>query len=422
MIVLLGRDNEAKMIEVIANDVLGKLLITTSKDFEDFVGLENHIAKMSVLLHMESEEVRMVGIWGSSGLGKTTIARALFNRLNRHFQSSVFIDRAFISKSRELYSSSNPDDYNMKLNFQRMFLSEFLDKKDIKIDHLGALGERLKSRKVLFFIDDLDDQVVLDALAGQTQWFGCGSRIIAITKDKHILRAHGINHIYEVCLPSEKIALQMLCRSAFRQNSPPHGFMELASEVVERVDSLPLGLNVLGSYLRGRDEEDWIDMLLRLRKGIDGKIEKTLRVSYDGLDNKNDKAIFRHIACLFNYASVSGIKQLLADSDLGVNIGLKNLDDKSLIHIRKYTVEMHHLLQEMGKEIVRTQSNEPGEREFLMDSKDICDVLEENTVSFSMHCSHNSLYMIKSFPFNEKLLICEANGFVSFSFIIFAGY
>ncbi|KAL1223985.1 Disease resistance protein RPS6 [Cardamine amara subsp. amara] len=33
----------------------------------------------------------------------------------------------------------------------------------------------------------------------------------------------------------------------------------------------------------------------------------------------------------------------------------------------------------MGKEIVRAQSNEPGEREFLVDSKDICDVLEDNT-------------------------------------------
>jgi len=40
---------------------------------------------------------------------------------------------------------------------------------------------------------------------------------------------------------------------------------------------------------------------------------------------------------------------------------------------------MHSLLQELGKEIVRTQSNQPGEREFLVDLKDICDVLEHNT-------------------------------------------
>ncbi|KAL1220490.1 Disease resistance protein RPS6 [Cardamine amara subsp. amara] len=371
--------NEAKMIEAIANDVLGKLNLTPSKDFEDFVGMEDHITKMSVLLHLESEEVRMVGIWGASGIGKTTIARALYNRISHRFQSSVFIDRAFISKSMDIYNSANPDDYNMKLHLQKTFLSEILDKKDIKLNHLGVVEERLNHNKVLIFIDDLNNQVVLDTLAGQTQWFGRGSRIIVITRDKHFLRAHGIKYIYNVRLPSNQLALKILCRSAFRKNYPPIGLMELASEVALCAGNLPLGLNVLGSYLRGRDKEDLMDMLPRLRNGLDGKIEKTLLVSYNGLDSKKDKAIFRHIACLFNGEKVNDIKLLLAESGLDVDIGLKNLVDKSLIQIREEIVEMHSLLQEMGKEIVRKQSNDPGEREFLVDAKDICDLLEDNT-------------------------------------------
>ncbi|XP_010494828.1 PREDICTED: disease resistance protein RPS6-like [Camelina sativa] len=371
--------NEAKMIEAIANDILAKLNLAPSKDFEDFVGMEDHIANMSVLLHLESDEVRMVGIWGTSGSGKTSIARVLYNQLSRQFQGRIFIDRAFVSKSLEIYKSANPDDYNMKLHLLRNFLSEILDKKDIRISCLGAVEERLKHQKVLIFIDDLDDQVVLDTLVGQTQWFGSGSRIILVTKDKHFLRAHGIDHIYEVCLPSQKLALEMFSRYAFRQNFPPDGLIELASEVALCAGNLPLGLKVLGSYLRGRDKEDLMDMLPRLRNGLDGKIEKTLRLSYDGLNDKKDKAILRHIACLFNGEKVSNIKLLLAHSGLDVNIGLKNLVEKSLIYVREGIVEMHSLLQEMGKEIVRAQSNEPGEREFLMDSKDICDLLEDNT-------------------------------------------
>ncbi|KAL1225005.1 Disease resistance protein RPS6 [Cardamine amara subsp. amara] len=128
--------NEAKMIEKIANDVLGKLLLTTPNDSEEFVGIEDHIAAMIVLLQLESEEVRMVGIWGSSGIGKTTIARVLFNRLSRHFQGSVFIDRRFISKSMDIYRKGNPDDYSMKLHLQENFLSKILGKRHIKIDHL----------------------------------------------------------------------------------------------------------------------------------------------------------------------------------------------------------------------------------------------------------------------------------------------
>ncbi|KAF8117174.1 hypothetical protein N665_0012s0178 [Sinapis alba] len=370
--------SEAQMTEAIANDVLDKLILGPSKEFEDFVGMKDHIAKMSVLLQLEVEEVRMVGIWGSSGIGKTTIARVLYSQLSRWFQVSVFIDRAFVSKSMEIYHSANPDDYNMKLHLLRSFLSEVFDKKDIRIDRLDAIEERLKHQKVLIFIDDLDDQMVLDTLVGQTHWFGCGSRIIVITKDKHFLRGHGINHIYEVCLPTEELALEMFCRSAFRKNYPPDGLMELASEVALRAGNLPLGLKVLGSYLRSRDKEDWMDMLHGLRTRLNGSIERTLRVSYDGLNNRNDEALFRHIACLFNGEKINDIKLLLADSDVDVNTGLKSLVDKSLIHVRKDIIEMHLLLEDMGKEIVRAQSNEPSQREFLMDWKDICEIHENN--------------------------------------------
>ncbi|CAG7861946.1 unnamed protein product [Brassica rapa] len=371
--------NEASMIEEIANYILGKLNLSPPDEFDHFVGIEDHIRAVSSLLDLESEEVRMVGIWGPSGIGKTTIARSLFSRLSRWFQSSVFIDKIFISKCMEVYRGANVCDYNLKLHLQRAFLAEVLDKRDIKIDHIGAVEKMLRHRKTLIFIDDLDDQDVLDALAGRTQWFGSGSRIIVVTKDKHILRAHGIDHIYEVCLPSKDLALEIFCRSAFRRNSPPDGFMELASEVVFCAGNLPLGLDVLGSNLRGRDKEDWLDMLPRLQNGLDEKIDRTLRVSYDGLCNKKDKAIFRHISCLFNGQKVKDIKLLLGDSDLDVNIGLKNLVDKSLVHVRSDIVKMHSLVQVMGKEIVRRQSDKPGEREFLIDLKDICHVLKDNT-------------------------------------------
>ncbi|KAL0684972.1 hypothetical protein Bca4012_051820 [Brassica carinata] len=92
----------------------------------------------------------------------------------------------------EIFYRANPSDYNMKLHLQRNFLSEILGKGDIKVNHLSAIEERLKHQKVLILIDDFDDQVVLDALIGQAQWFGSGSRIIVVTNDKHFLRVMGL--------------------------------------------------------------------------------------------------------------------------------------------------------------------------------------------------------------------------------------
>ncbi|KAH0899200.1 LOW QUALITY PROTEIN: hypothetical protein HID58_048768 [Brassica napus] len=384
-------DNEAKMIEEIVSDVSDKLLLTPSEDSENFVGIEDHIANLSVLLRLDLEEVRMVGI------GKTTIARVLFNRLSRHFQGRIFIDMAFLSKSMDIYSQANPYDYNMKLHLQSKFLSKILGKKDIEISQLGELAGRLKHHKVLVFIDDLNDQVVLDSLVGQTQWFGSGSRIIVVTNDKHFLRAHGIEHIYEVCLPSEDLAREILCRSAFSEKSPPEGVEELVYEITGLVVS-PLGLTVLGSSLRGRDNEYWMDSLSMLQTGKNGEIEKISRISYDGLTSEEDKTIFRYIACYFNGGKVAYMKLLLADSGLSVNVGLENLADKSLIHVREGRVEMHGLLKKMGKKVVRLEK--PENREFLEDSQDIFDVLSKG---IELHVHENAFKRMRNLRFLEVL-------------------
>ncbi|CAG7894787.1 unnamed protein product [Brassica rapa] len=328
---------------------------------------------MNLLLNLDSEEVRTVGIWGRYGIGKTTIARSIFRLNSSHFQSSNFIDRRFVSKSMENYSRSNPDDYKVKSRLQKSFLSEILGK---------------KHQKVLIVIDGLDDQLVLDALAFQTQWFGNGSRIIVVTHDKSLLMAHGIDQIYEVSLPSEEQAHKIFCRSTFRQDYPPECFRELAFEVV--TNHTPFSLNFLGWCLRGRDKEEWSEW-----------INRALKFPYDVLlHNEKEKLIFRYIACLLNFEKVRDILWLLEDSDLGVEIGLNNLVDKSLVHVREDTIEMHCSLQELGKDIVLAQSNEPEKREFLVDSTDICHVLEDNIKEVRWHIPKEFDY----FPHRLRLL------------------
>ncbi|XP_013620207.1 protein SUPPRESSOR OF npr1-1, CONSTITUTIVE 1 isoform X2 [Brassica napus] len=336
------------MTEHIANDVFNKLM-KPSDDFSDFVG------------------IKMVGIVGPSGIGKSTIGRALFSQL-----SSLFHHHAFVSYK----SIKQWDDYSMKLYLDERLLSEISCQKGIKISHLGVAKQILNRKKVLIIVDDMDDLEVINTLVGQTRLVGSGSRIIVITQDRKLLKSQKIELIYEVDFPSYNLAMQMFCRSAFGENYPPYGFSELAVEVANLSGYLPLGLNVLGSSLKGMTKEEWVDMLPRLRNSLDGKIEKTLRVSYDGLDSK-DQELFLYIACLFSGHEVNHIKYLLGDS---VRIGLRVLADKSLIHITPSDkIEMHSLLQKLGTEIDRAESiNNPGKRRFLREAEDICDVLTDN--------------------------------------------
>ncbi|VYS62975.1 unnamed protein product [Arabidopsis thaliana] len=266
--------SEAAMVVKIANDVSNKLF-PLPKGFGDLVGIEDHIEAIKLKLYLESKEARiMVGIWGQSGIGKSTIGRALYSQLSIQFHH-----RAFVTYK----STSGSDVSGMKLSWEKELLSEILGQKDIKIEHFGVVEQRLKHKKVLILLDDVDNLEFLKTLVGKAEWFGSGSRIIVITQDRQLLKAHEIDLIYEVKLPSQGLALKMICRSAFGKDSPPDDYRELAVEVVELAGNLPLGLSVLGSSLKGRDKDEWEKMMPRLRKDSDDKIEEILRVGYDRL-------------------------------------------------------------------------------------------------------------------------------------------
>ncbi|CAG7884214.1 unnamed protein product [Brassica rapa] len=363
-------NNEADMIEKLALDISSALNVTPSRDFDDLVGIEAHIKNLKPLLSLESSEVRMVGVWGPAGIGKTTIARALYTRLSPTFQHS-----AFMGNIKETYRRINLDDYGSKLHMQEEFLSKLINHKDVKIPHSGVVRERLKDKRVFVVLDDVDELEQLIALAKEPRWFGPGSRIVVTTQDRQLLKAHGIHLVYKVELPSPTEALEIFCQSAFGQNHPCVGIRELALRVTHLAGYLPLSLTVLGSYLRGFSKEEWEYAMPRLTTSLDGKIEKTLRFSYDALHSK-DKSIFLHIACLFNGKNVEDVKMLLENSNLDVDHGLKALADKSLIDTHWGCIHMHSLLQKMGREIVCQQSvHEPGKRQFLVDAEEIRDVL-----------------------------------------------
>ncbi|CAL9223935.1 unnamed protein product, partial [Arabidopsis halleri] len=55
------------------------------------VGMEAHLRKLNSLLCLECDDVKMIGIWGPAGIGKTTIARALYNQLSSSFQLKCFM-------------------------------------------------------------------------------------------------------------------------------------------------------------------------------------------------------------------------------------------------------------------------------------------------------------------------------------------
>ncbi|XP_018438959.1 probable disease resistance protein RPP1 [Raphanus sativus] len=371
-------ETDAKMVEDVATDVAVKLFDSTpSRDFDEFIGMEAHMNKISRVLRTDLDEVRMIGIWGPAGIGKTTIARCLFNQLSDTFQYSTFLMNVKAMYTPPICS----DDHNVKLLLQQKLLSQLLNQKeeDFKISHLGVARERLNDKKVLVVLDDVDRLVQLEAMAKETWWFGHGSQIIITTQDRKILKAHGITDIYEVNLPSDCEAIQMFCMYAFGQKSPEDGFEKLVREVTRLAGKLPLGLRVMGSYFRGMSKQEWENALPELRRCLNGEIERILMFGYNALSHEN-KFLFLHIACFFNRGRgrIDRVVEHLSKSFYDVRQQLNVLAEKSLISLESKYVIMHDLLVQLGRDIVRKQSREPGQRQFLVDKRETCEVLADD--------------------------------------------
>ncbi|XP_010511292.1 PREDICTED: disease resistance protein ADR2-like [Camelina sativa] len=359
-------DNEAKMIAKIARDVSDKLHFTPSRDFDGMVGLDGHLTKMESLLNFSYVGVRIVGISGPAGIGKSTIARALHNRFSNRFQLTCFMDN--FKENCKI----GVDDIGLKLHLQEQLLSKVLNLNGIKICHLSVIQERLHDKRILIILDDVGSLVQLEALAN-IDWFGPGSRVIVTTENKEILQQHGINDIYQVGFPSKSEALCIFCLSTFTQTSPSDEFMQLTNEVVKICGNLPLGLHVLGSSLRGKSKADWVDELPRLKNCLDGRIESVLKLGYESLHEK-DQVLFLLIAVFLNYAHVDHVITMLAKTDLDVSLGLKILAKRYLIQRKSNIVVMHHLLQVMARQVISKQ--ERSKRHILVNANDISYVLE----------------------------------------------
>ncbi|WOG82273.1 hypothetical protein DCAR_0101436 [Daucus carota subsp. sativus] len=349
-----ANENESETIQQIVENVTRQVSKRALHLENDLLGIDSAIEEIYQKLKMELNHVRALGICGMGGIGKTTIAKAFYNKYYNMFDISCFID-----KVKQYSQAGSP-----LLPLLNQVLIGLLRRKNYKVTDIesgfGQLKQILCYKKALIVLDDLDQLSYSEFLVPLCNFFSAGSRIIVTTRDANLVNQIRIDipevDTYMVKTLGKDDSLELFSYHAFRTPRPPVHLKVLSESFVTYAGGLPLALKVLGSSLRGRnqDESFWKAKLEKVKEIPEEGILEILQLSYDELGSDTEKAMFLDIAFFFvgkfEYEAVEIFKSCHFHPEVGIPI----LVERSLLTVDEDNqFQMHDLIQEMGRRLAK---------------------------------------------------------------------
>ncbi|KAI5020790.1 hypothetical protein ZWY2020_045678 [Hordeum vulgare] len=217
------------------------------QEADTLVGIDGPREKVATILMDARKKLKVVSIVGFGGLGKTTLAKQVYDKIGSLFDSKAFF---LVSQRPDMTELLNS--FQLKLGMRDPDTSRPRKVEDI----IEELRQHLKEKRYLIVVDDVWDQSTWNTIKCAFPEDNNGSRVIVTTRVEDVAAVACQNDgegIYKMKPLSEQNSRMLLLNRVFgsRNDCPPQ-LKEVMAEILKKCHGLPLAVITIASLLANR--------------------------------------------------------------------------------------------------------------------------------------------------------------------------